>query len=258
MTRIAFILVPTLVGSLLFAAPLPAQQLSIAARDAFNMGVRQFQAAQFRSAAESFGKAVERAPNLLNARVYLAASWVQAYVPDDASPENAEVAKSALAACLEVLKRDPSNVAATDSIATLHFQMRDFIRSREWNLKVIALDPNSKTSLYMLGAINWSDFASTLKEARTTLNMSSDDPGPLPDEELRTELRAQSLKSIEEGIEFERAALNLDVGYARAMLTIADLLRARADLGDEAAYKADIAEANDWVTRAAKAAGTAK
>ena len=235
-----------------------AQPISLAARDAFNVGVREFQAGQFRSAAESFAKAVERAPNLLNARIYLAAAWVQAYRPDDGSAENGEIAKSALAACLEVLKRDPKNVAATDSIATLYFQMREFVRSREWNLKVLALDPNSKTSLYMLGAIIWSDFSLTLKEARETIGMTPDAPGPLNDLELREELKAQYGKALDDGIQFERAALDLDAEYGRAMLTMADLLRARADLADEASYAADIAEAAAWAERGSKSAGVSK
>lgn len=222
------------------------------------MGVREFQAGQFRSAAESFAKAVERAPNLLNARIYLAAAWVQAYRPDDPSAENAEVAKWALAAGLEVLKRDPKNVAATDSIATLYFQMREFVLSREWNLKVLALDPNSKTSLFMMGAIIWTDFSLTLKEARETIEMTLEETGPLKDEELREELKAQYGKALDDGIRFERAALDLDDQYGRAMLTMADLLRARADLGDEASYAIDMAEATTWVKRAATSVGISK
>ena len=230
-----------------------AQPISLTARDAFNVGVREFQAGQFRSAAASFAKAVERAPNLLNARIYLAAAWVQAYRPDDASAENAEVARLALAACLEVLKRDPKNVAATDSVATLYFQMREFVRSREWNLKVLSLDPNSKTSLYMLGAIIWSDFILTLREARETAGIPPDDAGPLKDAALREDLKEKYRKALEDGIQFERASLDLDGGYARAMLTMADLLRARALLGDQTTYAADMAEAAVWVARGASA-----
>lgn len=230
-----------------------AQPISLTARDAFNVGVREFQAGQFRSAAASFAKAVERAPNLLNARIYLAAAWVQAYRPDDASAENAEVARFAFEACQEVLKRDPKNVAATDSIATLYFQMREFVRAREWNLKVLSLDPNSKTSLHMLGAIIWSEFSVTLREAREIAGMAPEDAGPLKDAALREELKAKYRKALEDGIEFERAALDLDTGYARAMLTMADLLRVRAELGDEATYAADMAEAAAWGERGARA-----
>lgn len=238
--------------ALLCCLCLTAQQVSLAARDALNMGVREFQAGQFRSASQSFAKAVERAPSLLPARIYLAAALVQAYVPDDPSPENEKIAVSAIAACQEVLKRDPGNVAATDSLATVYFQKREFLRSREWNLKVLALEPKSKTSLYMLGAIIWTEFSAVRKEARITVGMAPDDPGPLRDEELRSELRAQYLKTLNDGIEFERASLSIAPDYSRAMLTIADLLLARADLGSPAEYAADVAESEEWVAKGRK------
>lgn len=235
-----------------------AQPLSIAARDAFNVGVLEFQAGQYQSAAKSFQKAVDRAPNLLNARVYLAAALVHAYLPDDPAPENAEIGKAALAACQEVLKRDPANIPATDSMATVYFQMREFVRSREWNLKVLALDPASKTSLYMLGAIHLSEVGGTVRDARLAAGMAPGDPGPLRDLDLREQLRAKHGKGINDGIEFERAALALDAQYAQAMITLADLLRVRADLGDGPAYSSDMAEVADLLTRAEKIVATAK
>lgn len=235
-----------------------AQPLSVAARDAFNVGVREFQAGQYQSAAKSFQKAVERAPTLLTARVYLATALVHAYVPDDTSTENAEVGKAALAACQEVLNRDAANVPATDSMATIYFQMREFVRAREWNLKVLALDPGSKSSLYMLGAIYLSEVGNVIRDARNSLGMTTADPGPLRDLELREQLRVKHLKNINDGIEFERACLALDGEYARAMITLADLLRVRADLGDASAYASDMTEVADLLTRAEKAVAAGK
>lgn len=236
----------TIAIAILLAILAFSQTLSLATRDAFNEGVVAFQAGQFLSAARSFGRVVEVAPTLLTARVYLAAALVQAYVPNRDTPENKAVGDAAISACQEVLKRDANNVPATDSLATLYFQMKDFNRSREWNLRVLALDPMSKTSLYMLGAISWSEFILTLREARITVGLTPTDPGPLPDEELRAELRAQSYKHLTEGIEFERAALNIDAAYGPAMLAMADLYKARADLGAAADYEADMKESAVW------------
>jgi len=236
-----------------------AQEISRAAREMFNVAVREFTAEQYGPAAESFQKVIEMAPNLFQARVYLATSYVQLFVPGSNSAENRDVARRAITALDEVLRRDPKNLPATDSLASLYLQMRDLPRANEWVRRVLILSPDNKGALSTLGLLALLEFTDKDREARLTLEMKPGDPGPLPDDELRAELKAQFWDKLQAGIGFAKQAISVDPNYADAMAAIAQLTRVRADLADsEEQYHSMIAEADQWSQRAASATGAAQ
>ena len=241
----------------LLAFPLAAQEVSRAVRDMFNVGVRLFEAEQYRAAAESFQKAVDMAPNLFQARVYLATSYVQMFVPGDNSAANREIARQALDALANVLQKDPKNLPATDSMASIYLQMRDLPNATDWVHRVLMLNPGNKAALTTIGLISWLEFNDKDREARQTLDMKPGDPGPLPDDELRYELKAQYGDKLQEGLGSVQQVLADDATYSDAMAAMARLLRAKADLADtESEYQAIMAEADDWARKAGAAPTT--
>ena len=241
----------------LLTVPVAAQEVSRVVRDMFNVGVRLFEAEQYRAAAESFQKAIDMAPNLFQARVYLATSYVQLFVPGDNSAGNREVAKQALDALGNVLQKDPKNLPATDSMASIYLQMRDLPKATDWVHRVLMLNPGNKAALTTIGLIAWLEFTDKDREARQTLDMKQGDPGPLPDDELRAELKAQYGEKLQEGIGSVQQVLSDDATYADAMAAMARLLRAKADLADtDSEYQTIMAEADDWARKVGGAATT--
>lgn len=128
------------------------------ARDNLNKGVNAFRAGQYASAADAFKEAIDLDPALPEARLYLATAYMSQYVPGSESPENRRNATAALDEFNKALANDPKNLLATQSIASLYYNMKDFPKAQEWNKKVTELDPNNKEAYYVLGVIAWTQF----------------------------------------------------------------------------------------------------
>jgi tetratricopeptide (TPR) repeat protein len=87
-------------------------------------------------------------------------------------------------------------------------------------------------------------------QARNKLGMRPDEPGPLKDKKVRTELREKYMTLIEDGIQNLKKALEIDPEYDDAMAYLNLLHRERADLHDDVAmYKKDIDEADMWINK---------
>jgi tetratricopeptide (TPR) repeat protein len=231
------------------------------ARDNLNQGVNSFKSGQYSGAADHFKKAIELDPDFPVARLYLATAYMQQYVPGSDTPENKRYADSALEQFQLVLNNDPKSLIATQSIASLYYNMKDFAKAEEWNKKIIALDPNNKEAYYVLGVIAWTNFVIPDREARVAQGMTLEAPGPLKDpknakdpNQQKPELKAKFWDSLTAGIEDEKKALGVDPEYENAMSYMNLLIRYRADLDDtKDQYEADKKEADDWVQKSLEA-----
>lgn len=226
------------------------------ARDNLNQGVNSFKVGQYANAADHFKTAIDLDPDFPVARLYLATAYMQQYVPGADSPQNKRFADSALEQFQLVLKDDPKNLLATQSIASLYYNMKDFVNAETWNKKIIELDPNNKEAYYVLGVIAWTNFVIPDREARVAQGMTLEAEGPLKEpknkkeENPKAELKAKYYDSLTAGIEDEKKALAIDPMYENAMSYMNLLIRYRADLDDtKEQYDADIKEANDWVQK---------
>jgi predicted Zn-dependent protease len=76
---------------------------------------------------------------------------VQQYIPGTETPENKKYATAAMDEFPTVLKADPNNLLATESMASLYYNMKDFPKAEEWNKKVVALDPKEQRSFLHAG-----------------------------------------------------------------------------------------------------------
>jgi len=220
------------------------------ARDNLNRGVQSFKATKFSDAVEYFKKAVDLDPNFPTARLYLATAYMSQYIPGADSPENKQFAQSALDQFNKVLAVNPSDLLATQSIASIYYNQKDWDKAEEWNKKVVGLDPNNKEAFYIMGVIPWTRFLTVDRQARVDMKMKPEDAGPLKDKKVRAELKEKWMPILDDGIKAEQAALKADPDYENAMAYMNLLIRYRADLLDTPAeYKKAIDVADDWVQK---------
>lgn len=220
------------------------------ARDNLNRGVQSFKATKFSDAVEYFKKAVDLDPNFPTARLYLATAYMSQYIPGADSPENKQFAQSALDQFNKVLSVNPSDLLATQSIASIYYNQKDWDKAEEWNKKVVALDPNNKEAYYTLGVIPWTRFLTVDRQARVDMKMKPEDAGPLKDKKVRAELKEKWMPILDDGIKSEQAALKADPDYENAMAYMNLLIRYQADLLDTPdQYKKAIDVADDWVQK---------
>jgi tetratricopeptide (TPR) repeat protein len=229
------------------------------ARDNLNKGVNSFRAGQYTAAADNFKEAIDLDPDLPSARLYLATAYMTQYVPGSEAPENKRNADSALKEFQTARNSnldDKNKLIAMQSLASLHYQMKDFAEAESWNKKVIAADPQNKEAYYTLGVIAWTQFVAPWREAIAAQSLKPEDPGPLHapkkkgEADLKADLKAKYWQPLTDGIEDEKKALQIDPEYENAMAYMNLLLRYRAILVDtKEAYDADTKQADDWVQK---------
>jgi tetratricopeptide (TPR) repeat protein len=150
----------------------------------------------------------------------------------------------------KVLQQDPKNALAIASIASLYFQEKKLAEAKQWNEKLISVDPKNKEAYYTLGVIAWTEAFQPRMEARAKMGMRPEDPGPLKDKKVRAELAAKDGPIVDEGIKDLDKALQLDPEYDDAMAYENLLYREKADLEDSPeAYKKDTETADNWVQK---------
>jgi Tfp pilus assembly protein PilF len=235
------------------------------ARDHLVQGENAFKSGNYSQAADEFNLAIAADPTFGTARLYLATAYMQQYTPGTDTAENKKFWQTAMDEFLTVLKDDPSNLLATQSIASLYFNIgndkaspdstANLEKAEEWNKKVIAIDPKNKAAYYTLGVIPWLEFYNPHLAARNADGMTPEEESPLkPDTKkstVKADLKAKYWQPLTDGIEDEKKALAIDPQYEDAMSYMNLLIRYRADLDDtKEQYQADLKEANDWVEKA--------
>src|SRR5258706_14367600 len=221
------------------------------ARDNLNKGVQAYKSAKYPEAVSLFQKAVELSPNETMPHLYLATAYMSQYIPGAESPENVRMAENAYNEFQNVLKLNPKDELATASIASLYFNQKKLDDAKEWNKKLIAINPQNKDAYYTLGVIAWTQWLIPDREARNKMNMKPEDPGPLKDKKLRDELKAKYRPQLDEGVANMQKALDIDKEYDEAMAYMNLLIRYRADLDESTnEYKKDVDDADNWVQKA--------
>ncbi len=224
------------------------------ARDNLNKGVQYFKAAKYSNAVESFKTAVDADPKFTTARLYLATAYEMQYVPGIDSAENMQYANSAMDQFNKVLADDPKNVLAISSVASLYYNQKKFDEAGEWHRKVIAVDPKNKESYYTLGVLAWTKWLPVDRQARVDSGQKAEDPGPIKNAKIRTQLKEKWMPILDQGMKDEEMALQIDPEYDDAMAYMNLIIRYRADLLDTPAeYKKAADEADRWVNKSLEA-----
>jgi tetratricopeptide (TPR) repeat protein len=231
------------------------------ARDNLNKGVTAFKSAKYNQAVDHFKEAIRLDPDFTTARVYLATAYMSQYIPGAESEENMKLARAAEEEFLRVLKEEPNNALAIESLASLHYnqaqggsldqKMVKLDEAAKWYKRLAEADPNNKTAFYSLGVITWGKWYPVYQKARVDMGMKPEDPGPMKDPKVKAELKAKWLPVITEGIQNLERSLQIDPEYDQAMAYMNLLIRERADLADtKEEYAKDIEVADNWVQKA--------
>lgn len=221
------------------------------ARDQINKGVAAFKSAQYPEAVEHFKTAVELDPNFITARLYLATAYMQQYVPGVPTEENLKMADEAQRQFNLVLEQKHNDTVAIASLASLFLSEKKWDEAEAQYRKLISIDPNNRDAYYGIGFITWSKWYVPYQTARVNAGMKQEDTGPIKDKKIREELKAQYDGVIDEGLKSLDKALQIDPEYVDAMSYENLLIRERADLApDKKEYEAQVAVADDWMTKA--------
>jgi tetratricopeptide (TPR) repeat protein len=253
-----------LLGVALMLAGLSTGCNKLKARDQLNKGVIAFRNAQYAQAVDHFQQSVSLDPTLVNAKVFLATAMELQYVPGGATPDNIKKGNDAIQAFENVLSVDPKNTNAIGSIAQIYYEMNNYDKAKQYQKKLMALDPNNPDPYYWVGVLDYVPCQRKQMELRTKLNLTKlnikdhDSYPPLAPKD-RDALAQQNGPLVAEGIQMLQKAIDLKPNYANAYSYLNLMYRQKADLeSSKEDREADLQKADDLATKALalmKAAG---
>lgn len=225
------------------------------ARDQLNKGVQAYKAGRYEEAISHFQQSVTEDPSLGVAKLYLATAYVGQYVPGVDTPENNRNAEQAIEQYQSVLDAGPSQsnkILALKGIASLYFNMKKFDQAKQFNDKILQVDPSDPETYYSIGVIDWTQAYQNRQNIRNSLGLTGDAPIPDKDKKDCETLTTQNQDLIRDGMEKLNKAIDLRKDYDDAMAYINLMYREKAaiECGDADARQADLKTADDWVTKA--------
>ena len=221
------------------------------ARDQLNKGVNAFKTARYEEAIDHFQQAVSLDPTLPMARLYLATAYSQQVVPNVQAPDNLKNAQLAIQNFQMVLDKEPKNVNALKGIAALYLNIQNFDQAKAYQNRVIVVNPGDAEAYYTIGVIDWTLAYKNAIPVRQSLGLH-DNGDPIKDKKACEALAEKNAPLIQEGLDALMKATQLRANYDDAMAYINLMYRRKADIecGDDAARKADLATADEWVQKA--------
>ena len=246
-----------LLGATLLLLAVSSGCSRLRARDQLNKGVAAFRNAQFQTAIMHFKTAVSLDPTLVNAKLYLATAYFNQYIPSGESPENLKIAHQAIDAYEDVLKTDANNTNAIASIAQIYYYMKQFDKAKEYQRRLLEIEPNNPVPYYWIGVLDWAICFPRSQQMRKDLKIEfpkdPNNPSSLPPfpAKARAELEEENGPLVKEGVEVLEKAIQLKPNDFETMAYLNLMYRQKADLEpDAAAREADLKQAEDWVDKA--------
>jgi len=234
-------------------ASVAQDEAKASARNEVDEGVQAFRQAHYEDAIAHFEQAVANDPDLVVARMYLAATYLQVFQPGLDTPDNVVLATRALEQYSEILRSNPSDVESLKGLAYLKLQLNEFNEAKQAYSKAIALNPADPDLLYAAAVANWSNANDGIAaekaklDAETEYSLIVSDGCP--------DVRTRFLPDIDSAIAMLNKAISGRKDFVDAMTYMNMLYRLRAELecGSKKNFKADIKQSNEWSDRAAAA-----
>jgi tetratricopeptide (TPR) repeat protein len=223
------------------------------ARDQLNKGVQAYKSAKFEEAINHFQQAVNYDPSLPMARAYLATAYAQQVVPDLTTPDNLKNAELAVQNFQKVLADDPKDVNSLKGIASIYFNIDKYDEAKQWQKKVLEVDPQDAEAAYTIGSIDWRLAYRNAVKVLQAAGMQDDGVGnPKLPKKACQELVQENGALVSEGLEYLQKAVEIRPSYDDAMSYLQLTYRRKADLdcGEDAARKADLALVDQWREKA--------
>ncbi|HWG19290.1 MAG TPA: tetratricopeptide repeat protein [Terracidiphilus sp.] len=230
----------------------------LAARDQLNKGVDAYKSARYEEAIGHFQKATELDPSLPMAKSYLATALAQNVVPGSDTPDNLKTAQQAISMFQEVLAKEPRDVNSMKQIAAIYYNIKKLDEAKEWQKKVLAVDPKDPEAAYWIGSIDWTEAHENALKALVPAGINDDGEGNVKaPKKVLQQLKDENEPLVTEGLEYLNQAVANRPNYDDAMVYLNLTYRRKADVDfqDANAVKADVQAAKDW---SAKAMGTRK
>ena len=230
----------------------------LAARDQLNKGVDAYKSARYEEAIGHFQKATELDPSLPMAKSYLATALAQNVVPGLDTPDNLKTAQQAISIFQDVLAKDPSDVNSLKQIAGIYFSVKKFPEAKEWQKKVLAVDPKDPEAAYTIGVIDWTLAHENALKALVPVGINDDGEGNVKaPKKVMQQIQEQNGPLVAEGLNYLNQAVANRPNYddAMAYLNLTYRRKADVDYGNADAVKQDVAQAKEW---SQKAMGTRK
>jgi len=237
--------------TLVLASSLGCQKLK--ERDQLVKGINAFKAGKYETAIDFFQNAVKLDPDDSMAQLYLATAYSYQVVPNLDTPDNLKIAQKALDGFNTVLAKDPNDLGALRQEASIHRNIKQYDQAKADEEKVISLDSNDAEANYTIGVIDWT---LAYKNATTVLGaagLTDDGEGNVKmSKDVCSKLAAQNTNLVNEAMKFLNRAVEINPNYDDAMQYLNLNYRRKADLdcGNDAARKADLAQADSWVQKA--------
>lgn len=218
--RLCLVLVALLLGASMMSCQIVDK---LKARDHLNKGVQSYTSKRFDQAIEEFQAAIEKDPSLIDAYLYLAATYRAQFVPLAVSPDNLRKGQEAIATFEKVLELAPPENAsarrnAVANVADIFRNMNEPEKAKDWYRKLIDEGGEKAEALYGIASIDY--------------NTSDGKTGPDGEnvENLTEEELAEVNRVVEEGIAALTEALELKSDYTDAMEYLNLLYREKAEL----------------------------
>jgi tetratricopeptide (TPR) repeat protein len=221
-------------------------------RDQLNKGVQAYKAAQYEEAIDHFQKSVDLDPKNPMTRLYLATAYAQQVVPNLDTPENLKIAQTAIDNFQIALQHDPNDTTSLKQIASINFNIKKYDVAKEYQQKVIAVDPKDAEANYTIGDIDWQQAYDNAVKILAADGFKDDGEGNVKKSKAAcAQLQAANTGLVNDSIKYLQQAIDINPMYENAMSIISLAYRRKADLecGNDAARKADVAAAQDWVKR---------
>ncbi|MGB6742047.1 MAG: tetratricopeptide repeat protein [Terracidiphilus sp.] len=223
------------------------------ARDQLNKGVDAYKSARYEEAIDHFQKATQLDPTLPMAKTYLATALAQNVVPGLTTPDNLKTADQAIQIFEEVLSKNPSDVNSMKQIAGIYFSLKNLDQAEEWQKKVLAADPKDPEAAYTVGVIDWTKAHENKLKALQDAGLNDDGKGNVKaPKKVMEPLAQENAPLVEEGLQYLNQAVANRPNYDDAMQYLNLIYRNKADVdfGNAAAVDQDMAEAQDWTSKA--------
>jgi tetratricopeptide (TPR) repeat protein len=224
------------------------------AHDQLGKGVQSCKGGNFEDAVNHFQNAVALDPTYEDAKLYLATAYASQVVPNLMTPDNLAIAQHAVDGFQAVLQRDPNDLTALKQIASIDRNIGKLNDAKEYEKRVIAVAPNDAEAYYTLGVVDWMDEYKNALAVLAADGIATDagDGNPKKSKAACAKLQEENTALVNEGLQYLQKAVDINPTYEEAMTYINLTYRRKADLecGNDAARKADLAQAEDWGNKA--------
>jgi tetratricopeptide (TPR) repeat protein len=226
------------------------------ARDQLVKGVQAFKSGKYEEAVNRFQTAVQLDPGYKNAHTYLATAYAYQVVPNMDTPDNLKIAQKALDGFNYLLATDPNNLDDLRQIASIHRNIKQYDQAKADEIKIIQLKPDDADANYTVGVIDWTEAYKHATDILGSAGLQDDGEGNVKkSKDVCAKLVAANTTLVDEALKYLQQAVNINPNYDDAMQYLNLTYRRKADLecGNDAARKADLAQADMWVQKASGA-----